>query len=107
MTTATTVKAISAAAIIALTTAMGSTAFAHDITNAGKDVYAAPEQINVSKSNAKNLVNELLKREYDHSGYEARAIRKEGDQWRVLIKDRTRTVARAYVDSKTGNIHID
>lgn len=107
MTKATTVKSLAVATAIALAASFSSGASAHDVTKAGEDISAVPRSDRISKDNAKKLVNELLRREYGGEGYEARHIRKEGDAWRIRIKDRLRTVATAYVDRKTGNIHIE
>ncbi len=103
MTKATTLKIITMAGIFATATWVSGAAFAHD-TKTGAD--AAQKQISISKSNAKNLVNALLKREYGGNNLRARATKKIGDKWRVTIKNRTRTIATALVDEKTGNIHI-
>lgn len=107
MTKATTFKAITAATLIAVTTSFGSSAFAHDISNAGTNMSSVQKEISVSKRNAKNLVNELLRQEYSGEGFAARKITEDGDTWKVQIKDRVKTVATAYVDRKTGNIAIE
>ncbi len=107
MTKATTIKTISIAAIIAVASSLGSTASAHDISNAGVGVSAIETQRSITKNNAKSLVKQLLKREYSGEGFEARTTRKVGDKWKVSIKNRLRTVATAYVDTKTGNIHVE
>lgn len=107
MTNTTTLKAIALATVITVTTSLSSTAFAHDFSKADENI-AAPSQSNgVTKSNARNLVKALLKREYKGDGYEAKTARKVGDKWIVTIKNRARTVATASVDTKTGNIHIN
>ena len=106
MTKNTTMKAISLATVIAVTTAFSSTAFAHDLSNADQDVATAKHQTSISNENARNLVKSLLNRDYGSYGYKTNKARKVGDDWVVVIKDRTRTIAKASVDTKTGNIHI-
>ncbi len=103
MTKATTLKTITLTAVFAVASSISGAAFAHDTTNK-TDV--AQKQINISKANARNLVNTLLKREYGGDNFRAGATKKIGDKWRVIIKNRTQTVATALVDKKTGNIHI-
>ncbi|NOZ67266.1 MAG: hypothetical protein GXP00_12385 [Alphaproteobacteria bacterium] len=100
MTRTTTIKAISMATAIALTTSFGTAAYAHDTGEAAK------KEISISKNNARNLVKSLLKRDYHGQGLKARPAKKIGDKWIVRIKDRSSTVATAYVDEKTGNIHV-
>ncbi|VAV88715.1 hypothetical protein MNBD_ALPHA02-2322 [hydrothermal vent metagenome] len=100
MTKTTTIKAISMATAIALTTSFGSIAYAHDTGE------AARKEIRVSKNNARNLVKSLLKRDYNAQSFKALPAKKIGDKWVVRIKSRTATIATAYVDEKTGNIHV-
>lgn len=107
MTQATTQKAITVAALIALGTAFSSTASAHDISRDSHTMSSAEITRSVSKKNAKNLVNTLLKKEYGGEGLSARSIRKEGDVWKVKIKRNLKTVATATVDAKTGNINVN
>lgn len=106
MTKTTTLKAITFATAIALATSFGSTAFAHDLNKASENTSAVTNHASVSKSNARNLVKSLLKREYSGEGYKTNTAQKIGDKWVVSIKDRTKTVATASVDTKSGNIHI-
>ncbi|PHZ86666.1 hypothetical protein [Paremcibacter congregatus] len=106
MTKATTYKAITATAIIALATTFGSAAFAHDISTEHTTMSSAEIERNVSKQNAKKLVETLLKRKYSGEGLEARTIEKDGDTWKVSIKRGTRKVATAIVDENSGNIHV-
>ncbi|PCI33517.1 MAG: hypothetical protein COB54_04240 [Alphaproteobacteria bacterium] len=106
MTKNTTIKAISLATVIAVTTAFSSTAFAHDLSDADQNVAAASHQNSISKNKARNLVKSLLKRDYSNYGYKTNKARKIGDNWVVTIKDRTKTIAKASVDTKTGNIHV-
>jgi len=100
MTKTTTIKAISLATAIALTTSFGTIAYAHDTGEAAK------KEISISKSNARNLVKSLLKREYTAQNLQTRPAMKINGKWVVRIKDRSTTVATAYVDEKTGNIHV-
>ncbi|MCF6197331.1 MAG: hypothetical protein L3J50_11580 [Emcibacter sp.] len=100
MTKTTTIKAISMAAAIALTTSFSTIAYAHDTGEAAK------KEISISKNNARNLVKSLLKRDYHGQSLKTRPAKKIGDKWIVRIKDRSATVATAYVDEKTGNIHV-
>ncbi len=107
MTKATTIKAVSFATVIAVAASFGSTAFAHELSQADQNVSAVEKNHNVSKSNARSLVKALLKREYNGDRYSARAARRIGDNWVVSIKDRAKTVATASVNAKTGNIHVE
>ncbi|PCI51164.1 MAG: hypothetical protein COB49_02695 [Alphaproteobacteria bacterium] len=106
MTRNRTFKAISLATVIAVTAGLGGTAFAHDISPTGEKISPDEKPSMISKSNARNLVRTLLKREYNGEGYTARPARKIDGKWVITIKDRTRTVATASVDAKTGNIHL-
>ncbi|PCJ43032.1 MAG: hypothetical protein COA81_05175 [Alphaproteobacteria bacterium] len=100
MTKTTTIKAISIATAIALTTSFSTAVYAQDTGEVAK------KEISISKNNARNLVKSLLKRDYHGQGLKARSTKKIGDKWVVRIKDRSSTIATAYVDVKTGNIHV-
>ena len=107
MKIATTIKAMPLAVILTVAASFGSSAIAHDITNAGTGVSAVKKQINISKDNAKNLMKEFLRQEYNGKGLQARNIKGNSEEWTVQIKDRLRTVATARIDRKTGNIHVE
>lgn len=99
-------KALPLALGIAAALSFGSPLLAHDLSKAGKDISTMEKQQHVSRENARNLVKSLLKRDYSGNGYKARVARKTDGKWIVRIKDRTKTVATASVDAKTGNIHV-
>ena len=107
MTNVTTLKAISLATVFAVTASFSSAAFAHDLPKAEENVATVGDHHRISKSNARNLVKALLKREYSGNGYKANGAKKIGDSWVVKIKDRAKTVATASIDTKTGNIHVE
>ncbi len=106
MTKIITLKAISLATVITLTTAFSATAFAHDI-NKNHAASAVTTQKSITKSNAKNLVKSLLKRDYKSYGYNTSSPKKIGDQWVVIIKDRAKHVATVSINDKSGNIHVN
>lgn len=101
---ATTIKTITLATVIAVASSLGSTAFAHDVTNAGQDVSAIETQKSISKSNAKHLVKKILKRDYRGQGLKAYPKRIVDGKWQVAIKYNMRTVGSAFVDAKTGRV---
>jgi len=94
-----TFKTLSMATVFALATSFGSSAFAHDISKHDKKTA-------ITKENAQNLVKTLLKKKYSGEGLKARKAKMVGDEWKVSIRKRSRTVAVASVNEKTGDIHI-
>ena len=106
MTKTTTLKAISLATVISITTAFSTTAFANDISG-DYDTSAVTAQSSVTKENAQNLVKSLLKRDYGNNEYKAGTTKKINEQWVITIRDRSRTVATASVNSNNGNIHVN
>jgi len=92
---------------VAFILSSGSTAFAHDPAKTAHNISTMGKQERVSRENARNLVKSLLKRDYSGNGYKTRVARKTNGKWIVRIKKRTKTVATALVDTKTGNIHVE
>ncbi|WP_339863478.1 hypothetical protein [Paremcibacter congregatus] len=105
--TATTCKIITAALVTGFTLTASTKAIAHDPVICNDAVPSYTTERMVSKQNARKLVKELLRREYNGENLQARGIHKDGDVWKVKIWRHIRKVATAKVDTKTGNIHIE
>lgn len=104
MTNATTLKAISFATVIAVATAFSTTAFSRDLSKADENISAVKTPTYISKSNARNLVKSLLKRDYRGQGLKAYPTTKIDGKWQVAIKYNVKTVGTALVDAETGRI---
>ncbi len=103
---ATTSHIVTGLSVIGLLMVSAPPAVAHD-PSPGKDITSARVERNVTRQNAKKLIETLLKRHYKGEGLRPHSITREGDGWKVAIKRRLKTVAFATVDVKTGNIHIE
>ena len=104
MTKSTTIKTISLAAIVALTSSVGSTAFAYNSLNVDQGVSAAESQYSVSKIEARKLVKKILHRDFRGHGLKAFPTHIADGKWLITIKYNVQTVGGAYVDATTGRV---
>ncbi|WP_339863476.1 hypothetical protein [Paremcibacter congregatus] len=104
-------QTLTIATLIALVPFASSSAYAHEPTNCTMCCVCEKEvtqpKVSESQIKAKKIVKRLMKRKYDREGYEARAVRKQGDMWEVTIIKRKKPFAIAYINAETGDIRIE